>query len=282
MKEKRYYWIKLKTDFFNQEAIDFLMSQENGCEYIVLYQMLCLQTANTGGNMSTEIGEIIAPFDVKKIVRDTKYFDVDTVTVALELFMKLGLIYREQNGALQISNYHEMIGSESASAHRVRKHRALQSNEKALQSNKLPLHSNKNVTQEYRDKSIDIRDKSIDSFSNEKDDIYTQIKKLYNNTCKSLTPIKKISKTRKTLIDARLQDYTIDDFKKVFELAEKSDFLSGRNGKWTNCNFDWLIKSNNFLKVIEGTYKNSNRNKIESHSYDFDKLERQMVGGKKC
>jgi hypothetical protein len=112
--------------------------------------------------------------------------------------------------------------------------------------------------------------------------VYNTIKDLFNSTCKSLPQVKMISKSRKTLIDARLQDYTIDDFKKVFTLAEKSDFLSGRNGKWTNCNFDWLIKSNNFLKVIEGTYKNGNKQKIQSHSYDFDELERQIVGGKKC
>lgn len=150
MAEKRYYWIKLKTDFFNQDAIDFLMDQENGCEYVVLYQMLCLQTANNNGKMATEIGEVIAPFDIKKIVRDTKYFDVDTVIVALELFTQLGLIYRQEDKVLQIANFDELVGSECASAHRVRKHRALQSNEKALPSNK-------NVTQEIEiEKELDL------------------------------------------------------------------------------------------------------------------------------
>lgn len=150
MAEKRYYWIKLKTDFFNQDAIDFLMDQENGCEYVVLYQMLCLQTANNNGKMATEIGEVIAPFDIKKIVRDTKYFDVDTVIVALELFTQLGLIYRQEDNVLQIANFDELVGSECASAHRVRKHRALQSNEKAL-------HSNKNVTQEIeKEKELEL------------------------------------------------------------------------------------------------------------------------------
>ena len=74
---KRYYWIKLKTDFFNQETIDFLLSQKNGCEYIVLYQMLCLNTANNNGEMCSKIGEMIVPYNVDKIVRDTKYFDFD-------------------------------------------------------------------------------------------------------------------------------------------------------------------------------------------------------------
>ena len=50
----------------------------------------------------------------------------------------------------------------------------------------------------------------------------------------------------------------INKFIDVFRKAESSDFLSGRNGKWGGCNFDWLINYNNFIKVIEGTYDNRN------------------------
>lgn len=153
MSEKRYYWIKLKTNFFEQETIDFLMSQKNGCQYIMLYQMLCLKSANTDGKLISKVGEMIIPYDVNKIVRDTKYFDFDTVTVALELFKQLGLIYVETDNSLQIANYGEMVGSETSSAKRVREYRAKQ---KALQCNT-------DVTQEIRDKSIDNRDKNIDN-----------------------------------------------------------------------------------------------------------------------
>lgn len=145
---KRYYWIKLKTDFFNQETIDFLLSQENGCKYVVLYQMLCLQAANNNGELSSKIGEVIIPYDIEKITRDTKYFNFDTVVVALDLFKKLGLIYEEEDKILKISNFDEMVGSEVSSAKRVREYRERQ---KALQCNT-------NVTQEieYRDKILDI------------------------------------------------------------------------------------------------------------------------------
>ena len=149
---KKYYWIKLKTNFFDLNEIDFLLSQENGCKYIVLYQMMCLNTANNNGEMSTRIGEMIVPYNIDKIVRDTKYFDVDTVIVALELFKKLGLIYEEDNQIFKIANFDEMVGSETSSAKRVREHRA---RKKALQCNT-------DVTQEIRDKSLDIRDKNID------------------------------------------------------------------------------------------------------------------------
>lgn len=123
MSEKRYYWIKLKTDFFDLPEIDWLLSQKNGAEYIVLYQMLCLMTANNNGELSSKFGEMIIPYDVDKIVRDTKYFDFDTVKVALELYKKLGLVYESENDMLRISKYEEMVGSETDYAIKQRKYR---------------------------------------------------------------------------------------------------------------------------------------------------------------
>ena len=61
MTDKRFYWIKLKTDFFSRSDIDFLLSQQNGCQYVVLYQMLCLSTANNEGKLFNKIGEVIVP-----------------------------------------------------------------------------------------------------------------------------------------------------------------------------------------------------------------------------
>lgn len=155
--DKKYYWIKLKTDFFNQDAIDFLMSQDNGCEYIVLYQMLCLQTANTKGVMAKQVGEIIIPYDAKKISINTKYFDIDTVTVALELYKRLGLIYQEQDGTLCISDYDEMIGSETKWAEKKRNYRK---NKALIEGQGEGQIEDKKRT--LSDKSIEIRDKSIE------------------------------------------------------------------------------------------------------------------------
>ena len=122
-KSKRYYWIKLKTDFFNLAEIDFLLSQKNGCQYIVLYQMLCLQTANNNGQLASRLGEMIVPYDPDKIVRDTKYFSKDTVIVAMELFKKLNLIYADDGNCLRISGFENMVGSETTWAKEKREQR---------------------------------------------------------------------------------------------------------------------------------------------------------------
>lgn len=120
---KKYYWIKLKTDFFDQDTIDFLMGQENGAEYVVIYQMLMLKTAQQGGYLGTKMAEVMVPYDIKKIVRDTKYFDCDTVTIALELFKKLGLVYEESNHILKLSGAEQLVGSESKWAEKKRIYR---------------------------------------------------------------------------------------------------------------------------------------------------------------
>lgn len=155
--QKRFYWIKLKEDFFiNNEVTDWIISQPNGCEYIVLYLKLCILTANKGGRLAMEIGEMLIPYDAKKIAADTK-FDIDTVIVAMELFQRIGLIYEESDGVLKIPYVNEIVGSETSAAGRMRKSRA----KKALESKKEVSHCYTDVTQEIekekREKSVDIR-----------------------------------------------------------------------------------------------------------------------------
>lgn len=160
MAERKYYWIKLKKDFMNSDAVDFLMSQKNGAEYVVLYQMLCLMTVKTNGKLERQLNEVIIPYDAEKIQRDTKYFNIDTVRNALQLYIHLGLIYKDDNGCLSIADYENLVGVESGSAERMRRLRNL----KASQCDGL---SDANVTKllqksdELSDTDIDI-DKEID------------------------------------------------------------------------------------------------------------------------
>ena len=160
MAERKFYWIKLKKDFMSSDAVDFLMSQKNGAEYVVLYQMLCLMTVKTNGKLERQLNEVIIPYDAEKIQRDTKYFNINTVRNALQLYIHLGLIYKDDNGCLSIADYENLVGSESGSAERMRRLRNL----KASQCDEL---SDTNVTKllqksdELSDTDIEI-DKEID------------------------------------------------------------------------------------------------------------------------
>lgn len=151
-KTKRYYWIKLKTDFFNLAEIDFLLSQKDGCQYIVLYQMLCLQTANNNGKLASRVGEMIIPYDPDKIARDT-------VIVAMELFKKLNLIYTDDGICLKIAGFENMVGSETGWAKQKREQREKQK----LLSGQCPPNSQQDIDKEI-DKELDIEiDEDIES-----------------------------------------------------------------------------------------------------------------------
>ena len=85
---------------------------------------------------------------------------------------------------------------------------------------------------------------------------YQLIADMYNDSCKSLPKCTKLSDRRKEAIRARLNTYTIDDFKDLFETANQSDFLNGKNKNNWMANFDWLTADANMAKVLDGNYAN--------------------------
>lgn len=55
---------------------------------------------------------------------------------------------------------------------------------------------------------------------------------------------------------AETAEQALDWFDRFFRYVAGSDFLSGRSGKWTNCDLGWLMKADNFAKVVQGNYEN--------------------------
>ena len=59
---------------------------------------------------------------------------------------------------------------------------------------------------------------------------------------------------RYKLLNARIKDYGMDSVLKAIDMIGESSFLKGNNTKGWTITFDWLIKPNNFIKVLEGNY----------------------------
>lgn len=167
---KRYYWIKLRETFMSSDVVDFLMSQTDGANYVVLYQMLCLKTINTAGRLARTIGEIVIPYDVNKIQRDCKWFTADTIRVALELYKKFGLVYEDVDGTLVMTEHNGMVGSETDYAERNRRLRAKKKPSELTEGvHNVYSDVSRNVSTDIRDKEIrdkEIRDREIESKSN--------------------------------------------------------------------------------------------------------------------
>ena len=114
---------------------------------------------------------------------------------------------------------------------------------------------------------------------------YQQIFNMYHKICTSFPVVRKNTDARKKAIKARLNTYSIDDFKTLFENAEASDFLKGANDRNWQATFDWLIKDANMAKVLEGNYDNRQKQQTRRNSYnsapqrqyDMDAMERMLL-----
>lgn len=99
---------------------------------------------------------------------------------------------------------------------------------------------------------------------------------IYNETCVSLPSVGYITSGRITAINARWLEYKgdIETFRRLFEIAQASDFLTGRNERGWKASFDWLMNAKNMAKVLEGNYENRQQ-KQEEHDDLADFIERE-------
>ena len=97
---------------------------------------------------------------------------------------------------------------------------------------------------------------------------YKTIADMFNRICVSLPQVQSLGDKRKHAI--RAVDKTVLDFggwEKLFRTVEQSDFLTGRNSSWNGCGFDWILKPQNLVKIMEGNYADKPKRKAET-TYD--------------
>jgi predicted phage replisome organizer len=117
---KRYYWLKLKRDFFKRHDIRIIESQENGKDYVLFYLKMLLESIDHEGELRFSAA---IPYDEKmlSIITNT---NIDIVRAAMNMFIGLQMIEVMDDKTIFMNEVSKLVGSESWSAERVRRHRA--------------------------------------------------------------------------------------------------------------------------------------------------------------
>lgn len=120
-------------------------------------------------------------------------------------------------------------------------------------------HTNASVGSQEKEKDKEKEENKKDSISSTTVDCrnafdYQSVVNSFNSICSSLPNVQKLTDKRRKAIKNATSLLGEMSFEEYFKLVEGSDFLSGRNGKWTGCCFDWLMNGANLTKVIEGNY----------------------------
>jgi predicted phage replisome organizer len=154
MSESRYYWLKLKRDFFKRHDIRIVEDVPNGKDYLLFYLKLLLESIDHDGQL--RFNESI-PYNEKMLSTITNT-NIDIVRSAVQLFIELQMMQLLDDGTLYMTEVQKMLGSASNTegAERVRRFREKQK-QAALQSvTEIVTKCNESI--EYRDKSIDIKE----------------------------------------------------------------------------------------------------------------------------
>jgi predicted phage replisome organizer len=139
---KRYYWLKLKDDFFKQKEIKKLRKIAGGDTYTIIYLKLMLLSLENQGNLFFD--KVEDNFHEELALQIDE--DSDDVTITINYLKSKGLIDLIDSETMMLNHIPDLIGSESESAERVRKHRNLTQNvTNLLQNNGNALHCNTNV-----------------------------------------------------------------------------------------------------------------------------------------
>lgn len=248
---KKYYYLKLKDNFFETDAIKILEAMPDGYLYCNILLKLYLKSLKFDGKLM--YNERI-PYNATILATLTNH-SVGTVEKALEVFSQLELIDILDNGAIYMLDIQNFIGKSSTEADRKRTYRSRIENEKAsalLETGQMSGQMSDKYPPEIRDKEIRDKEKEKEKIN------YQKIVDMYNETCVSLPSVNKLSDARRKAIKARMNSYNYEDFQMLFDKAEASDFLKGANNRNWQANFDWLIKDANMAKTLDGNYDNKN------------------------
>lgn len=269
---QKYYYLKLKEDFFDGDEIKVLEGMKDGYKYSNLLLKLYLKSLKFGGAL--RLNELI-PYNIEMISSIT-HFDIDTVRVGMELYKKLGLIEVLEDGTIYIMEIQNYIGKSTTEADRKRIYRAEIENQKSLISGQMSDKCTTNVVQSEdkttpeirdRDKSIDITpiapnggdDVSKESNSGERFKVFW---KAYP---------KKIGKgaAEKSFNKYKPDDALLSEMVKAVETQKRSDQWQKDNGQYIPNPATWLNQKRwEDEPGIEGT--------VPKHkpTFDIDEYER--------
>ena len=195
---RRYYWLQLKDDFFNSKEMKLMRKLPGGEEITIIYLKMMLASLAEQGKLYFEgLAEDLAE-ELSLIIDE----DPEAIRLTLMFLTKKKLLTTSDNYQFNLEQVPEMVGSETASTRRSRKHRETQ---KALQCNTTATKGNGNI------------DIDIDKGQKPQSDVYEEIIKYLNE--KTGSHFKPTSKSTQRLINGRLsENYTIEDFKYVIDV----------------------------------------------------------------
>lgn len=192
--------------------------------------------------------------DVARSIGMRDYAD-DVAYILNRFFQSDGDVWRHKRIDREIEQYHNQIEAKS---------RAGKASARARQAKASGHPNNTSSTDdEHPLNSVEQTNNQEPVTKNQSKIPVNEIVDLFNISFPELPQVQKVTPARSRAVKARWAEHKtmqdIERWKAFFGYIRQSDFLMGRSGNgWAGLTFDWITKSSNFLKIIEGNYHNVN------------------------
>lgn len=151
---KKYYYMKLKDNFFESDEMIALQSLKDGYIYSDILLKMYLKSLKTDGKLSVTP---YIPMNEQMLATFTRH-TVSEVHTALEIFKQLNLIEILDNGEIYMLDIQSFIGQSSSEADRKRAYRLKIEEEKKLLLGQMSGQMSDKRPPEIRDKRLDIKE----------------------------------------------------------------------------------------------------------------------------
>lgn len=221
---KKYYYIRLKENFFDSDEIKLLESVPNeGYKFSNILLKMYLKSLKYNGRLM--FNERI-PFNKEMLATVTNH-SIGDITRAIDMFKKFGLIEVLETGEIYMLDIQSYIGRTSTESDRKRQYRKEISDKKQIGTNVQQLSAKFPPEIELEidiEKELEIKkeiDKTLLSGSDEPDHVpYKEIVDYLNE--KTGSKYRSSGSKTKSLIKARANEgFSLDDFKTVIEKKAK-------------------------------------------------------------
>lgn len=290
---KKYYYLKLKENFYEDEKIIMLESLPDGMLYSNILMKLYLRSLKREGKLMISDRIPYNPVALSQITRHS----VGDVEKAIKVLQELELIEILDNGAIYMLDIQNFIGKSSTEGDRKREYRKRIEEEKTLELSQpdnfdvTNVHqvdgqmsgqmSTRDITRDItRVKSLETTDDKSHSDISQSDkkskqtwqEQLNRIFKEWNSIDDNIPKINfiKNGSTRQKLLQARINEYGFDNVLKAIDNVKNSQYLKGYV-KPFRITFDWFIKPNNFPKVLDGNYNDFTVTNNNDEEFDYIK-----------
>ena len=255
-------WIKLTTDMFDNRKIKHLRKLPEGNSIVLIWVMLLTMAGRCNSGGMVFLTETI-PYTTKMLA-DELDFEESTVQLAMKALEDLGMISSDPLSIVNWERYQNVEGMEKIREQTRKRVSDFRARQKELKAPENDCNVTRNVTvtrgnatdididkEKELDKEVNLSvSKDTDCRSDERQKVIDEWNGL------GVSPISRLTSgtNRYAMLNARLKEYGLDTVLQAIRNVRVSSFLRGQNKDGWTITFDWFVKPNNFVKVLEGNY----------------------------